>query len=40
MSQEVISRRRNRACALLMGCSSGLLKEQGVTEPDGELMGL
>ena len=35
MFQEVIARRQNRACALLMGCSSGMLKEHGITEPDG-----
>ena len=38
MHRETIARRRNRASALLMGCSSGLLNEKGVTEPEGRFM--
>ncbi|XP_076824046.1 uncharacterized protein LOC143470062 isoform X2 [Clavelina lepadiformis] len=35
MQRELIARNRSRACALLMGCSSGRLDERGITEPDG-----
>ena len=35
MHREAIARHRSCACALLMGCSSGMLIEKGVTEPEG-----
>nr|CAB3262924.1 uncharacterized protein LOC100185242 [Phallusia mammillata] len=35
ISRELLARRYSRACALLMGCKSGQLSEQGITEPEG-----